>query len=69
MLDLGAGSGIIARLFARKGAHVTGLDFSPAMLDKGTERIKSENLEGSVKYGFIDLMDLDNMKRYMEKTE
>lgn len=65
VLDLGAGSGIIARRFARQGAHVVGLDYSESMLDKGRERSQLEELKGSVTYDFIDLMDYDLMVRYM----
>ncbi|KAF7195315.1 Ubiquinone/menaquinone biosynthesis C-methyltransferase UbiE [Pseudocercospora fuligena] len=65
VLDLGAGTGIIARLFARKGAHVTGLDFSEKMLTKGRESVKAKGFEGSVEYGYIDLMNQQNMAEYM----
>lgn len=66
VLDLGAGSGIIARRFASQGAHVIGLDYSQPMLEKGRERSKMEKLKGSVTYDFIDLMDFDGMARYMK---
>lgn len=65
VLDLGAGSGIICRMFARKGAQVTGLDYSLPMLDKARKSAFSEGLE--INYEFIDLMDLDNMKEYASK--
>ncbi|CAK1360118.1 unnamed protein product [Cercospora beticola] len=65
VLDLGAGSGIIARRFAKHGANVTGLDFSEAMLEKGRARSKSEHVVGSITYDFIDLMDYDGMAKYM----
>ncbi|KAF2211020.1 hypothetical protein CERZMDRAFT_85600 [Cercospora zeae-maydis SCOH1-5] len=69
VLDLGAGSGIIARRFAKKGAHVTGLDFSQAMLEKGRARNKNETLKGSITYDFIDLMDYQGMATYMLDKE
>ncbi|KAM3421810.1 Ubiquinone biosynthesis O-methyltransferase [Cercospora zeina] len=69
VLDLGAGSGIIARRFAKKGAHVTGLDFSHAMLEKGRARSKLATLDGSITYDFIDLMDYDVMALYMVDKE
>ncbi|KAI8311366.1 hypothetical protein K4K61_012195 [Colletotrichum sp. SAR11_59] len=69
VLDLGAGSGIIARMFAKKGAHVTGLDFSDAMLEKGRERSKRETLKGKIEYGKIDLMNYDEMAAYMENKD
>jgi ubiquinone/menaquinone biosynthesis C-methylase UbiE len=67
VLDLGAGSGIIARRFAKRGAHVVGLDFSQAMLDEGRKRHEREKHEmtGSIEYDFIDLMDYDGMNEYM----
>lgn len=65
VLDLGAGSGIIARRFASQGAHVIGLDYSEPMLQKGRERSKMEELKGSVTYDFIDLMDYEMMAKYM----
>jgi len=67
VLDLGAGSGIIARRFAAMGAHVTGLDFSEKMLQKGRERSAREELRGSIEYDFIDLMDYDGMAKHMAK--
>lgn len=66
VLDLGAGSGIIARLFAKKGARVTGLDFSYEMLSKGRESVKAQGFEGSIDYGYIDLMDPQSMADYMD---
>jgi len=69
VLDLGAGSGIIARRFAAMGAHVTGLDFSEKMLQKGRERSAREKLRGSIEYDFIDLMDYDGMAKYMAKRK
>lgn len=71
VLDLGAGSGIIARRFARKGANVTGLDFSQRMMDKGRERYEKEKdqFPGTIEYGFIDLMDVEGMVAYMQKRK
>lgn len=71
VLDLGAGSGIIARRFARKGANVTGLDFSQRMMDKGRERYEKEKdqFPGTIEYGFIDLMDVEGMLAYMQKRK
>ncbi|KAK3646180.1 hypothetical protein LTR22_014392 [Elasticomyces elasticus] len=65
VLDLGAGSGIICRMFAKNGAKVTGLDYSQPMLDKARKRAESDGL--AVEYDFIDLMDIDNMKDYASK--
>ncbi|KAK5733833.1 hypothetical protein LTR17_009385 [Elasticomyces elasticus] len=65
VLDLGAGSGIICRMFAKNGAKVTGLDYSQPMLEKARKRAESDGL--AVEYDFIDLMDIDNMKDYASK--
>lgn len=66
VLDLGAGSGIIARRFARKGAHVTGLDYSRPMLEIAQRRTEAEpGLKGLVDYGVIDLMNAHSMSRFM----
>ena len=63
ILDLGAGSGIICRMFARKGAdQVTGLDYSPPMLDKARSRTSREGL--TVTYDLINLLDLADMEAY-----
>lgn len=66
VLDLGAGSGIIARRFANLGAHVIGLDYSQPMLEQGRRRSKMEKLKGTVDYDFIDLLDYDGMVKYMK---
>ncbi|KAK3111401.1 hypothetical protein LTR53_013397 [Teratosphaeriaceae sp. CCFEE 6253] len=66
VLDLGAGSGIICRLFAGIGAKVTGLDYSQPMLDKARKRTANSSFAFPVQYDFIDLMDIDNMKQYAD---
>lgn len=65
VLDLGAGSGILARMFAKQGAHVTGLDFSEKMLDQGRARAKKDNLTGLITYDFMDLTDYEMMEKWM----
>jgi len=65
VLDLGAGSGIICRMFAKKGARVTGLDFSRSMLEKARKRAADDGV--TVTYDFIDLMDPQNMAEYASK--
>lgn len=65
VLDLGCGSGIICRVFARMGAKVTGLDYSEPMLEKARKRTESDGVV--VEYDFIDLMDIDNMREYAGK--
>ncbi|KAF2158488.1 hypothetical protein M409DRAFT_61622 [Zasmidium cellare ATCC 36951] len=69
VLDLGAGSGIVARMFAKHGAHVTALDNSQAMLEKGRERATRQNLSGQITYDYIDLTDYSIMENYMRDKE
>lgn len=69
VLDLGAGSGILARMFAKHGAHVTGLDFSIKMLDQGRKRAAKDKYSGSIEYDFMDLTDYPMMEAYMAKKE
>jgi ubiquinone/menaquinone biosynthesis C-methylase UbiE len=56
VLDVGCGSGIYAIYFARKGAAVTGIDFSENMLALARKNAESENCK-------IDLIHDDFMKR------
>lgn len=67
VLDLGAGNGILGRMFARKGADVTGLDFSEKMMRRGRERDKREGLERLITYDLCDLMNFEQMRDYMDK--
>ena len=69
VLDVGAGSGIIGRMFARKGAHVTGLDFSEKMMRTGVERDKRDGPDHLITYELCDLMVFEQMREYMEKRK
>jgi 2-polyprenyl-3-methyl-5-hydroxy-6-metoxy-1,4-benzoquinol methylase len=64
VLDLGAGSGIICRMFAKKGAKVTGLDYSEPMLEKARKRAQRDNHD--IEYAYIDLMNIENMTAYAD---
>ena len=44
VLDVAAGPGTLSFLAARAGAHVTAIDFSPAMIEKLRERASSESV-------------------------
>src|SRR5438270_4600745 len=44
-LDLATGTGGVALRAARAGAHVTGLDFAPAMLEQARAKGEAEGLE------------------------
>ncbi|KAK5115686.1 hypothetical protein LTR62_000775 [Meristemomyces frigidus] len=64
VLDLGAGSGILCRRFAKKGANVVGLDFSQPMLDKARKRAAADG--HTITYDYVDLMDFSNMKQWAD---
>jgi SAM-dependent methyltransferase len=52
VLDVATGSGNAALAAARLGAHVTGIDYVPALLARGRERAAAEGLE-------VELVDGD----------
>jgi len=45
ILDLGTGTGTLARGFARRGASVTGVDIAPDMLDQARDIAAAEGLD------------------------
>ena len=45
VLDIGTGTGLIARKFARSGVFVAGIDISENQIRVAKETIKSENLD------------------------
>ncbi len=51
VLDLGTGTGSLARGFARRGAEVTGLDIAPEMLAAAAELAAAEGLEVDFREG------------------
>ena len=59
VLDIGCGTGTLALLAARKGAHVTGIDSSPEMLAVAREKITSAGLEDEVELIELNAIDLD----------
>ena len=46
ILDLACGPGIVSAALARAGAHVVGVDATPAMLEAARERFRTESLSG-----------------------
>jgi ubiquinone/menaquinone biosynthesis C-methylase UbiE len=54
VLDLGCGTGNLAILCARRGAQVTGIDASPAMLDVARQRVEAEGLEEQIELRLMD---------------
>ena len=45
ILDLGTGTGVVARQFARQGAHVTGIDLSDGQIDAARRLAEQETLD------------------------
>ena len=45
VLDIATGTGDIAFLYAKKSKHVTGIDFTPEMIELANKRRKSQNPE------------------------
>jgi ubiquinone/menaquinone biosynthesis C-methylase UbiE len=58
-LDLGCGTGALAVLLARRGAEVTAIDISPAMLRQAARRVREEGLEDRVALRELGAVDLD----------
>jgi 2-polyprenyl-3-methyl-5-hydroxy-6-metoxy-1,4-benzoquinol methylase len=54
ILEIGCGTGSLAAMMARKGAHVIGVDASQAMLDQAKRRIEEERLGERVEFVQID---------------
>ncbi len=45
VLDIGCGGGLMAEEFAKKGAHVTGVDLSPVAIDAATKHAEENSLD------------------------
>jgi 2-polyprenyl-3-methyl-5-hydroxy-6-metoxy-1,4-benzoquinol methylase len=54
VLEIGCGTGTLTTLMAAKGAHVTAIDASPAMLTEAEKKVTHQNLEEHVKLKFMD---------------
>jgi ubiquinone/menaquinone biosynthesis C-methylase UbiE len=59
VLDLGCGTGTLAALLAERGADVTAVDISPAMLDLAAERLRAAGLEEQVTLRERGVVELD----------
>lgn len=60
ILDLGCGEGYNSRIMARKGAKVTGVDFSKKMIDFATQQEEKAKL--SIEYHVLDASNLHIFK-------
>ena len=61
LLDIGAGTGTLALLAARKGAHVVGFDVSPGMLEVARNKVACEGLTNRVR---LEEMGIARMDRF-----
>jgi demethylmenaquinone methyltransferase/2-methoxy-6-polyprenyl-1,4-benzoquinol methylase len=59
VLDLGCGTGALAETLAQRGAAVTGIDISPAMLDVATRRLGDKGLGSQVTLLEMGAVDMD----------
>ncbi len=59
VLDIGMGTGTFAILCAKKGAIVTGIDFSEKMLEVAKKNIQMEGLENSIRIIKMPVIELD----------
>jgi ubiquinone/menaquinone biosynthesis C-methylase UbiE len=57
VLDVATGSGNTALAAARRGAHVTGVDYVPALLERARERVQAERF----KHVELELGDTENL--------
>jgi ubiquinone/menaquinone biosynthesis C-methylase UbiE len=58
LLDVACGDGNLALAAARRGAQVTGVDISPALLDRAAERASAERL--SISLSWADALQLSH---------
>ncbi len=59
VLDIGAGTGTLAIMCAKKGAKVFAFDKSDKMLSIASEKIKEENLEDKIKLEVMSVVEMD----------
>lgn len=59
VLDIGCGTGALALMLARKGAHVTGIDIAPSMLSQAAQRVCEGELATRVELRELGAVDLD----------
>jgi 2-polyprenyl-3-methyl-5-hydroxy-6-metoxy-1,4-benzoquinol methylase len=64
VLDVGCGVGRWSRLLARRGAHVTGVDLSPTMVDEARRRAREDGVAERCRFQVADLSALDVGERF-----
>jgi SAM-dependent methyltransferase len=58
-LDLACGTGAVAELAAARGADVTGVDLSPALIETASQRASEQGLDIDYRVGDTEALDLD----------
>lgn len=64
VLDVGCGLGRWSRRLARRGAEVTGVDLSPAMIAEARRRARREGFDGRCRFAVSSLEELALGRRY-----
>ncbi len=59
-LDLACGTGAVAELAAARGADVTGVDLSPALIETASQRAAELGLDIDYRVGDTEALDLDD---------
>jgi ubiquinone/menaquinone biosynthesis C-methylase UbiE len=59
ILDVASGQGVLARLLAAKGAHVTALDASRELVQLARDRLKAASPETQIDFRVADARELD----------
>jgi 2-polyprenyl-3-methyl-5-hydroxy-6-metoxy-1,4-benzoquinol methylase len=59
VLDVGCGVGRWSALLAKRGAHVTGMDLSPTMIDEARRRAEAHGVRDRCRFLVQDLAQLD----------
>jgi SAM-dependent methyltransferase len=62
ILDLGCGPGLYSQLLAKKGHHVTGVDFSKNSITHATKTAKENSL--NIEYRRQDYLELEDQGKY-----
>ena len=62
ILDVGCGSGVYSIFFSKKGAYVTGLDFSSIMISLSRKNAKKENCK--CKFLITNFLDFENKSKF-----
>lgn len=62
--DVGCGSGRFVASLAKRGAHVTGIDFAPEMLKIGAQLAEQEKVADRCKFVLTDVLDWKTAEKF-----